>query len=78
VCFASAGWPPLFDTDLSAGLREALPRLNRQHVAAPGCAGWSLCIYNPELDPDRSDADRIISHIARVSPALVNGSLPTS
>ena len=39
-------------------------------LAAPGCAGWSLCIYNPELDPARSDADRIISHIARVSPAL--------
>lgn len=39
-------------------------------LAAPGCAGWSLCIYNPELDPARSDADRIVSHVARVSPAL--------
>lgn len=40
-------------------------------LSAPGCAGWSRCIYNPELDPARSDADRIISHIARISPAGV-------
>ena len=39
-------------------------------LAAPGCAGWSLCIYNPELDPARTDADRIVSHIARMSLAL--------
>jgi len=39
-------------------------------LAASGCAGWSLCIYNPELDPARTDADRIVSHVARVSPAL--------
>jgi len=39
-------------------------------LAASGCAGWSLCIYNPDLDPARSDADRIISYIARVSLAL--------
>jgi arginase len=39
-------------------------------LAAPGCAGWSLCIYNPELDPARSDADRIIRYLARVAPAL--------
>jgi arginase family enzyme len=41
-------------------------------LTASGCAGWSLCIYNPELDPARSDADRIVSHVARVSPALAS------
>jgi arginase len=39
-------------------------------LTAPGCAGWSLCIYNPELDPARNDADRIISYVARASSAL--------
>jgi arginase len=47
-----------------------LDAITRTALADPGCAGWSLCIYNPELDPARTDADRIISHIARVSPAL--------
>jgi len=29
----------------------------------PGCAGWSVCIYNPDLDPGRDSADAIISYI---------------
>ncbi|MCI0687259.1 MAG: arginase family protein [Sporichthyaceae bacterium] len=25
-------------------------------LSTPGCQGWTLCIYNPDLDPDRSEA----------------------
>jgi arginase len=33
-------------------------------LAAEGCAGWSVCIYNPDLDPSRGGADDIISYLA--------------
>ena len=32
-------------------------------LAAEGCAGWSVCIYNPDLDPGRDGADAIISYL---------------
>jgi hypothetical protein len=28
-----------------------------------GCGGWSVCIYNPDLDPDRHAADDIIDFV---------------
>jgi len=34
-------------------------------LATDGCAGWSVCIYNPDLDPGRHGADDIISYIAQ-------------
>jgi len=34
-------------------------------LAADGCAGWSVCIYNPDLDPGRDGADAIISYLTR-------------
>jgi arginase len=34
-------------------------------LAADGCAGWSVCIYNPDLDPDRRGADDIVSYIGQ-------------
>jgi arginase len=34
-------------------------------LAADGCAGWSVCIYNPDLDPGRGGADNIISYITQ-------------
>jgi arginase len=34
-------------------------------LKANGCAGWSVCIYNPDLDPDRSAADTIISYLTQ-------------
>ena len=33
-------------------------------LATGGCAGWSVCIYNPDLDPDRRGADDIIGYLA--------------
>jgi len=32
-------------------------------LATEGCAGWSVCIYNPDLDPDRTGADAIIGYL---------------
>jgi arginase len=34
-------------------------------LATSGCAGWSVCIYNPDLDPSREGADNIVSYITR-------------
>ena len=34
-----------------------------------GCAGWSLSIYNPDLDPDRSAARNIVEFVARIAPS---------
>jgi arginase len=35
-----------------------------------GCLGWSLAIYDPEQDPTRSDAARIVSLIRDAAMAL--------
>ena len=42
---------------------DQLSQITSTALAADGCAGWSLCIYNPDLDPDRQGADEIISYI---------------
>jgi len=34
-------------------------------LAAPGCAGWSVCIYNPDLDAGLDGADAIIGYLAQ-------------
>jgi hypothetical protein len=39
-------------------------------MQAGGCSGWSLAIYNPELDPDRSAARRIVEFVAQVAPSM--------
>jgi len=38
-------------------------------LAAGGCAGSSVCIYNPDLDPSHEGADKIISYITQVDTA---------
>jgi arginase len=38
-------------------------------LAADSCAGWSVCIYNPDLDPGRAGADAIISYITQAITA---------
>jgi len=40
-----------------------LGQLTSAALATPGCAGWSVCIYNPDLDPGRGGADAIISYL---------------
>jgi arginase len=50
-------WNPL-TTVVTAALR------------APGCRGWSLTVYNPDLDRDRTAADRIVAFARDVSHGL--------
>jgi arginase len=40
-----------------------LSQVTSAALAAGGCAGWSVCIYNPDLDPDRRGADAIIGYL---------------
>jgi arginase len=45
------------------------PTLDRLSLAAasdPRCRGASVVIYNPALDPDRADADKLIDYLARL------------
>jgi arginase len=42
-----------------------LGQLTSAALAAPGCAGWSVCIYNPDLDPGLDGADAIIGYLAQ-------------
>jgi len=38
-------------------------------LAAGGCAGWSVCIYNPDLDTGYEGADAIVGFIRQVLEA---------
>jgi arginase len=40
-----------------------LSQITTAALTAHGCAGWSVCIYNPDLDPDRNGADNIIAYL---------------
>jgi arginase len=44
---------------------QQLGQLTSAALATAGCAGWSVCIYNPDLDPDLSGADAVISYLAQ-------------
>ena len=44
---------------------QQLGQLTSAALATEGCAGWSVCIYNPDLDPDLSGADAIIGYLAQ-------------
>jgi arginase len=46
-----------------------LADLTAMALATDGCAGWSVCIYNPDLDPGRDGADAIISYIIQAITA---------
>jgi arginase len=44
---------------------DELSQLTSGALAANGCAGWSVCIYNPDIDTDRHGADDVISYIGK-------------
>jgi arginase len=46
-----------------------LTDLTATALAADGCAGWSVCIYHPDLDPGCDGADAIISYITQAITA---------
>lgn len=48
---------------------DQLAGLTATALAADGCAGWSVCIYNPDLDRGRDGADAIISYITQAITA---------
>ncbi len=50
-----------------------LAGLTATALAADGCAGWSVGIYNPDLDPGRDGADAIVSYITQAITASPAG-----
>lgn len=42
---------------------EQLAEVTAAALAAPGCAGWTVAIYNPDLDPDRARAGQIVDYV---------------
>ena len=67
--FAAQGVPG--DPGEPGGLGwEALTAVLTTAVGAGGCLGWSVAIYDPEQDPSRADADRIVRLVNEVASAL--------
>jgi len=53
-----------------------LARLTTRAVAGPGLLGWSVTIYNPDLDPDGAGAQRIVKYLADVLGGRVGSDRP--
>jgi arginase len=65
--FAACGAPG--EVSLAGGLTwQQLTQIAASALQSGGCAGWSISIYNPDLDPDRSAARRIVEFVAQVAP----------
>jgi arginase len=65
--FSACGAPG--EVSLAGGLTwRQLTQLSASALQDGGCAGWSMSIYNPDLDPDRSTARRIVEFVAQVAP----------
>ena len=39
-------------------------------LAVTGCAGWTVAIYNPDLDPDGGHAARVAGYVAGAAATL--------
>ena len=67
--FSACGAPG--EVALSGGLTwQQLTDVVRAALDAGGCRGWSLVIYNPDLDPDGHQARRIVRFVSDVAPHL--------
>ena len=65
--FSACGAPG--EVSLAGGLTwRQLTQISASALQDGGCAGWSMSIYNPDLDPDRSTAQRIVEFVAQVAP----------
>jgi arginase len=61
-------------TDLSMpeGLTwKQLTRITKAALETQGCRGWSIGVYNPDLDPDKRDANQIVTYISEVTSGQV-------
>jgi arginase len=59
------------DEDSDGGLTRAeLTAVLRAALAAGGCRGWSISIYDPEQDPGGNDARRIVELVREIAPLL--------
>jgi arginase len=66
--FAACGAPG--EVMLAGGLTwQQLAELGVAALHSGGCAGWSLSIYNPDLDPDHGAARSIVELVARIAPS---------
>ncbi len=67
--FAAQGVPG--DPGEPLGLSwEALTTVLTTAVGEGGCVGWSVAIYDPEQDPSRGDAQRIVRLVREVAAAI--------
>jgi arginase len=49
---------------------DALEVLTRGVLSGPRLIGWDVTIYNPDLDPSRTDARRIVRYVSEALGAL--------
>jgi arginase len=49
-----------------------LGELTAAALAVPGCAGWTVAIYNPDLDPGGGQAARIVEYVAGAAAVLAD------
>ncbi len=65
------------DTSMPEGLTwSQLSEITSSALRAGGCRGWSVAVYNPDLDPERREAARIVEFVADVTAgsAVTGGS----
>ena len=56
------------DVSMPEGLTWAeLTSATRTALQVDGCRGWSIGVYNADLDPDGRDAQRIVAYLADVT-----------
>ena len=59
------------EISLSGGLTwRQLTEVIQTALSVGGCRGWSLAIYNPDLDPGGSQARRIVQLVTEIAPHL--------
>jgi arginase len=64
------------DPSMPEGLTwDDLTAITRAALRTDGCRGWNIGVYNADLDPDRRDAERIVSYLAE---SLREGSAPAT
>jgi arginase len=56
------------DPSMPEGLTWAqLAAVTRTALQTDGCSGWSVGVYNPDLDPEGREAQRIVAYLAEVT-----------